>query len=148
MQGIVGKWIPDNNGLYEYYIENNGVRSNYDVAKSACESFGATLASIKSNSTQNLIEKLLPPLLPGNGTRQFWIGAHRTFQNSSWIWDDGAPLNYSNWDTMEDVQSNEVPENCGSLFSGFKYKWFSSHCESNQFGIHMRKTCWRWDYGN
>ena len=129
------EWLVDDNGLYEYYLEDNREGNTHHKAELACTKLGGILASVKSSSTQAFIEKIIPPAKPGNGTRQFWIGVHRETETSSWVWEDGAPVNFSNWYPNEEIQSSEFPENCGSIFtSTFNYKWFSNHCEGNQFG--------------
>ncbi|KAH7711486.1 hypothetical protein AAVH_21208, partial [Aphelenchoides avenae] len=33
-----------------------------------------------------------------SGDTEFWIGAHRLNQTSDFVWSDGSPLIYTNWD--------------------------------------------------
>ena len=135
MSNKVNEWIRDPSGNVEYYLDTN--RKVYEGAKNACINIGGILASVKSNTTQLFIEDLILQSQRNHSqTREYWIGAHRIPRNNKWLWEDGSPLNYSNWEKNEDAisQSSGESEDCASIFVRFKHRWFSNRCNASSYG--------------
>ncbi|XP_076812353.1 uncharacterized protein LOC143459201 isoform X2 [Clavelina lepadiformis] len=134
MENNINTWMRQPNTSLEYYVEANKANATtYQAAKLACEKFQSILASVNDNATQLFLERIIPqPRANSSLTRFYWIGAHRASGiNAPWLWQDNSTVNYSKWSTSE--PSNDT-ENCVSIFSVDKFRWYDNHCETNDYG--------------
>ena len=69
----------------------------------ADQGFKGSLASIKSQETQDFIKTLF---LVKKETSKFWIGGHKV--NEDWLWTDGTSMIYENWNTNEPNNINGI----------------------------------------
>ena len=76
----------------------------YEKSNEKCKSEGVqngqlgALVSIHSAEDQDAIKYKIQNEPNNPKTGCFWIGLRRQF--GSWIWEDGTPLDYSNWDKV------------------------------------------------
>nr|XP_018668631.1 lymphocyte antigen 75-like isoform X2 [Ciona intestinalis] len=115
----------------EYFIQTNETKNFYD-ARQICQDFGGILASVTSGFVQVFLESIIPMSVSSDkaGNRSYWIGASRNGSHSPWTWEDNITVVYSNWAPNE---SNQTDENCANIKSDSQHKWYSSHCEFDQY---------------
>ncbi|CAB3409528.1 unnamed protein product [Caenorhabditis bovis] len=77
-----------------YFFFNTFI-SNYE-AKLACERRGLTLAVITSKSTANFVSSTAVQKF-GNTYDGFWIGLHRKGSSTTFHWEDGTPVVFTNF---------------------------------------------------
>uniref|UniRef100_A0A914CAM6 C-type lectin domain-containing protein n=1 Tax=Acrobeloides nanus TaxID=290746 RepID=A0A914CAM6_9BILA len=69
-----------------------------------------------------------------NYQEYIWVGIYDPYKNGSWVWFDGSPLNYTNWDEDEPQHGND----CATFTSRFVnsiYQWASIPCSSQGIAI-------------
>ena len=86
------------------YVEN---------ARLGCQSLGRELASIPDAETNAGIRTL-------THGQDVWIGLHDADCNNQFIWSDGSPSVFRNWDDGEPhhVDGENSPENCATMRAG------------------------------
>jgi hypothetical protein len=79
----------------------------WNVAQSACIKWGGNLVSIGSSAEQTQVTAIALKTC-GNDKEDFaWIGLSDTAKHDTWVWVDGTPFVYKNWDKGE--PSNTPP---------------------------------------
>ncbi|XP_077975291.1 uncharacterized protein LOC120336008 [Styela clava] len=78
------------NGNCKYHV-NYYYQKTFAEANTTCNSLGGTVAMMKTDAIQDLIESQIIALY-GNGgdTIAFWIGAYKP--HTDWLWVDGTPI--------------------------------------------------------
>lgn len=87
------------------------------VAREECEDAGGHLASIHSLAQHDWFVQVGG----GLGRGEWWIGLSDASEEGTFVWDDGTPLDYTNWNTDEPndlggaVDCEECGEDCGEV---------------------------------
>jgi len=112
IEGCPGGWV--------YYYKTNRCYKKFEQtglswsdAQHNCRLHGGNLAMIYDESTNTFINDLLEGSMA-------WIGAIRVGplvepkpRNDQWTWNDGSPLDYSNW--VYNQPDDTTDENCGMI---------------------------------
>jgi lectin-like protein len=95
-----------------------------DAARSACRGLGATtrLASIQSASENALITNLV-------GTADVFLGGSDEVTEGVFVWDDGTPVQLTNWNTGEPNNgAGQFEEDCIQLLGSRGGVWNDIPC--------------------
>ncbi|XP_028276457.1 layilin [Parambassis ranga] len=128
------------------FIQDSRRRLTFEDARQACRLDGGELLSIETESEQQLIEKFIQQLKPGDG--DFWIGLRRNPQwrragaaspgcPSQYYWVDGSKAKFRNWHWDEPSCGGEMcvvlyhqpsapPDEAGH----FLFQWNDDNCNS------------------
>lgn len=87
-----------------HFYKIEGVTLTWSAAKIMCESLGGHLATITSQTEQELIQSL------NADNRRLWIGGQQD-ADGNWCWITGEPWDYTNWGDGE-------PNNSGNVVAG------------------------------
>ena len=68
------------------------------------------------------------------GGTDAWLGLRRSSDSAPWIWTDGTPLNYTNWDGGD---PDWYGEGCAIINYGNKGAWTGASCN----GIYFEYMC-------
>jgi gliding motility-associated-like protein len=90
------------------YYYNPSATSNWNTASNQAAAVGATLLTI-NNATENAA--VLAAAQAQGLTGGVWIGYTDIVQEGNWVWQDGTPSSYTNWNTGE-------PNNTVDICSG------------------------------
>ncbi|KAK2847220.1 hypothetical protein Q5P01_010219 [Channa striata] len=137
------------------YIQDSRRRLTFEDARQACRLDGGDLLSIETKSEQQLIERFIQQLQPGDG--DFWIGLRRSPQHhragtaspgcpSQYYWLDGSKAKFRNWHWDEPSCGSEMcvvlyhqpsaPPDDGHLL----FQWNDDNCNSkNNFVCKYRE---------
>ena len=74
---------------FEYYADP----ASWRIADAFCTTTGGHLASIHSDPENTLVHRLC--------THGCWLGLSDLAREGHWLWSDGTPVNYSNWNPGE-----------------------------------------------
>ncbi|HUJ62547.1 MAG TPA: lectin-like protein [Kofleriaceae bacterium] len=99
----------------------------YVDAKAACAAIDAHLAFLKSAETDMAAETLA-------GTADTFAGATDLAMVGTWLWDDGTPMVYTNWETGEPNDGGgKYNENCLVIAASRPGKgWDDRPCDATQ----------------
>ncbi|XP_072049239.1 uncharacterized protein [Amphiura filiformis] len=115
--GCPQKWYLWRGNLY--YVEID-MELNYADATDVCNSLDATITSILDADELGFIEYLSPK------DKDTWIGIDDLLEPDNFVWQDGSPVNFTNWYTNE--PNNSPPkEECGQRFA--EGTWNDEPCE-------------------
>ena len=53
-----------------------------------------------------------------------WLGINDIHTEGNWVWSDGSPANFENWQTGE--PNNNGDQDCGQMYSG---RWDDDKCQ-------------------
>ena len=81
---------------FYFYHEESAMR-NWTDARQVCQSRGLDLAMPKSANVQAALHPKLQALCPDPW---YIIGGYQPEKDSPWIWVDGTPLTYTNWEPL------------------------------------------------
>ena len=97
-------------------------------AQRSCASLGYTLASIEDADE----DRWLYDLIDARGFGGTWHGHNDLVTEGRWVWDDGAPLTYENWDT--DEPNDAGGEDCGIIMTTPHRagRWDDRACDSER----------------
>ncbi|ELU17784.1 hypothetical protein CAPTEDRAFT_68267, partial [Capitella teleta] len=113
------------------YMTNENALS-WLQARNHCLAFNADLVSITGSRDQALITELM-----SNSTAPaFWIGGNQMKENSGWVWSDGAPFSFFNWD--EGKPDNLTGSELCIEVDRSNYAWSDQDC-SNQLAFICKK---------
>ncbi|XP_075131890.1 C-type lectin domain family 17, member A-like [Leptodactylus fuscus] len=88
-------------GLFCYYFSTDTL--SWDNSRDECIRKGSTLVSLTNKEQMDALKSTL-------AKGHYWIGLRRAKEPEKWIWLDGSPLSYSNWNKGE---PNNLPnEDC------------------------------------
>lgn len=138
------------------YIQDSRRRLTFEDARQACKLDGGELLSIETESEQQLMERFIKRLQPGDG--DFWIGLRRSPQRyragstspgcpSQYYWMDGSRAKFRNWHWDEPSCGSEM---CAVLYhqpsappdeeGHFLFQWNDDNCNSkNNFVCKYRE---------
>lgn len=93
-----------------------------DAARSVCMTFGSTvrLASIQSVSESAVVTSLI-------GTSQAFLGGSDELVEGTFVWDDGTPVQLTNWNTGEPNDAGGL-EDCIEIIGSLGGKWNDVPC--------------------
>ena len=66
----------------------------WHAARKKCAEMGGRLAEVRSEEENEFLVKMLMGKVPDG----FWLGATDEVQEGRWLWSDGSPVTYVNWD--------------------------------------------------
>lgn len=128
------------------YIQDSRRRLTFEDARQACRLDGGELLSIETESEQQLMERFIQRMQPGDG--DFWIGLRRSPQHyragttkpgcpSQYYWLDGSKAKFRNWHWDEPSCGSEM---CAVLYhqpsappdeeGHFLFQWNDDNCNS------------------
>jgi serine/threonine-protein kinase len=84
---------------FAYYTE----QLTWHAAQKKCAELGGRLAEVRSEEEN----EFLVNMLMGKEPDGFWLGATDEAQEGRWLWSDGSPVTYVNWDAD---QPNNIGE--------------------------------------
>ncbi|KAK0409350.1 hypothetical protein QR680_004487 [Steinernema hermaphroditum] len=107
-------------GQYSYYYNDDKLQ--WIHAKLWCLSKGADLVSLHSYEENEFVFAL--------SDTATWIGGYSPYRNTTFIWADGSPWNYTYWQGSK--PQNDGNSNCMIYYSYYmkSYSWDTSACES------------------
>jgi gliding motility-associated-like protein len=85
------------------YFYNNSATNNWNTAQSQCAAVGATLVSICSAAENTAVQNAA---VAAGLTGGLWIGYTDQASEGNWVWADGSPCSYTNWNAGEPNNSN------------------------------------------
>ena len=63
-------------------------------------------------------------------TDRWWMGFSDQNQEGVWVWSDGSPPSYSNWEPTTTEPNGGTSENCGQLLRFYPaYTWNDEPCD-------------------
>ena len=118
-------------GLHRYLFVNVSV--SWNMANMYCRSYGFTLTVI-DDATEN--EWITQQALKFGLGIYAHIGLNDRAQRGQWVWEDGSPSGYKNWDTQYNNGLSPQPdmrpgENCallGVTGSSLPGRWHDNFC--------------------
>jgi uncharacterized protein (TIGR03067 family) len=75
---------------------------SWHAARQRCVELGGRLAEVRSQAENDFLERMVVNREPDG----VWLGATDEVQEGRWLWSEGSPLTYANWD-------NTQPNNAG-----------------------------------
>uniref|UniRef100_A0AC34FIB5 C-type lectin domain-containing protein n=1 Tax=Panagrolaimus sp. ES5 TaxID=591445 RepID=A0AC34FIB5_9BILA len=101
-------------GWQDYCLFFNSTPANFGDAELSCQRVHGRLASVhdafyNSVLSQNALAQFQNST---SNSSDFWIGATKYTWDESWIWDDGTPLNYTDWRRGE--PNNSTGNDCAA----------------------------------
>ncbi|WP_395742401.1 protein kinase domain-containing protein [Prosthecobacter sp.] len=94
---------------YKLYAEH----LDWHAAKTKCAAQKGRLAEVRSKEENDFLLKLAA----GRAVDGLWLGATDEAREGRWIWSDGSPVSYSNWDTGQPNNSGSEGENYAMLLT-------------------------------
>jgi hypothetical protein len=89
----------------------------------ACQTLGAYLATIESAEEQAVVASLQD----GSEISTAWIGGSDQAAEGAWVWVDGAPFAYTNWDPGEPNDYGDG-EDCAVIRFSREGRWDDRSC--------------------
>ncbi|KAH7711029.1 mannose receptor C type 1-like protein [Aphelenchoides avenae] len=104
-------------------------RESYAAAKLHCGALGGALPIVKSAEDNMALVNLARSTCTQD--QALWLGADKR-QSTSWTWNDGSPLTYTNW--ADGYPSNDASAECIflNLSDG---KWYNFRCDGLVVGL-------------
>uniref|UniRef100_A0A3Q3MH18 Mannose receptor, C type 1b n=1 Tax=Labrus bergylta TaxID=56723 RepID=A0A3Q3MH18_9LABR len=110
-------WIPYNGHCF--YL--NRTEKTWPEAQRDCRFRGGDLVSIHSVEDQSFVISQLGFAV--------WIGLSAPDPGTGYLWSDGSPLQFQDWDDNEPDNKNNV-ESCVQLLNSYRRgTWGDVHCE-------------------
>ncbi|XP_064641999.1 uncharacterized protein LOC135496567 [Lineus longissimus] len=109
-------WLRFMSGCYKYVKNDNNVTLTWTKAEENCKTLaaGSHLASIQDDHQRDFILQSLFFQWPYNPeSKDIYIGLTDQKHDGRFVWTDGLPLSYTNWDSGE--PDGSVLEGCGML---------------------------------
>ena len=123
-------WVDDNPACKRPQITLEGATfvlvdlpKRWPEAAEFCRAMGHTLARIDSDEQS---KALWEEALDVNEER-WWIGLSDRATEGQFTWEDGTPLEYTNWNRKE-PDDHYCGEDCAALAKRGKGRWYDSHC--------------------
>ncbi|XP_069770759.1 macrophage mannose receptor 1 [Narcine bancroftii] len=110
---------------YKIFIKSQQYKKSWFEARDYCRSRGAELTSIHNDVESNFIWTQLVSILTDS---PIWIGLHRPGPNLGFIWSDGSPVDFENWNAGEPNNHHGI-ENCGEVRKS-NLRWNDLYCEN------------------
>ncbi|XP_063422180.1 macrophage mannose receptor 1-like isoform X2 [Mytilus trossulus] len=109
------------------------------AARTECQRRGGYLATVNSRDEQNFIQANLPRPMKGlflGGS--YWIGLSDRVVENYFVWDDGTPVLYTNWNSKEPNNWRNMNEDCVSVWLQGR-GWNDMPCNTVSQGYVCRK---------
>ncbi|XP_078283857.1 macrophage mannose receptor 1 [Rhinoraja longicauda] len=110
---------------YQIFIKAPQFRKSWFEARDYCQSRGADLISIQDRVETDFIWNQLVSIF---ASFPLWIGLSKPGPTSGFIWSDGSPVTYENWNAGEPNNHRGI-ENCGEAKTD-NLQWNDIHCEA------------------
>ncbi|XP_072020213.1 macrophage mannose receptor 1-like [Amphiura filiformis] len=94
-----------------YYLEQT--KKTYDNARTSCEAFGAKLTSIHSAEEQSYHSMRVNTV-----NDWIWIGFHDITDEGQFEWEDGTPVDFTNWAPGQPDNWGDAGEDCTHMRNG------------------------------
>lgn len=114
----------DETGFCYWETSYEAPRLSWEDARKYCHSYGGDLASLNSPEE----ERIGLGFQFGQTEHSFWIGLHYDTDTNNYVWVDGSPMNYTNWEIGQPNYADKRMR-CGYMNS-IKKKWSLSYCGS------------------
>lgn len=103
----------------------HAVARTHNQANADCHSLGGTLANVKSAAIETILDNLHGPYSSGSA---LWIGGTDAVTEGTWLYADGTPFSYTNWDGGE--PNNVGNEDC-AVKHNFSGRWNDVTCTNS-----------------
>ncbi|XP_028822899.1 ladderlectin-like [Denticeps clupeoides] len=107
---------------YSYSLINSA--KDWASAERDCQSRGGNLASVQSEPEMQFMRNTF-----SSNVQTFWIGATDAPKEGVWLWSNGKPWGYSNWNGGEPNNSGGR-ENCIHVLVGLSMRWNDLPCDN------------------
>ena len=98
---------------------------SWQPAAAYCSQMGKHLVSIHSAPENDFLSTTAASL----NTDRWWMGFSRSDQEGVWVWSDGSPVTYSDWEPSTSEPNGASSENCGQLLRfNPAYTWNDEPC--------------------
>ncbi|KAH7708035.1 C-type mannose receptor 2-like [Aphelenchoides avenae] len=111
-------------------VTNDPEVNSLDKHLANCRRQGGSLASIHSQEQQDFIESLVQNQSPNT----VYLGLYDAFKNGTWVWADGTPVDYDNWDEGR-PDNTDGSQFCSQLHPDRDGVWDDEDCCGNGIGI-------------
>lgn len=110
-----------------YCYQMNYVEMTYTSARRYCESEGGHMLTILSDAENQFIGSKLRNMY-FSGYFYMWLGISDTVNDNNLLWEDGAPIDYTNWN-FQQPNLRDSADDCGEIYTGFSDgKWDTDDC--------------------
>uniref|UniRef100_UPI00398E69AD macrophage mannose receptor 1-like n=1 Tax=Pristiophorus japonicus TaxID=55135 RepID=UPI00398E69AD len=110
---------------FKLYIKSDGNKKSWFEARNYCRAMGGDLVSIHDASEESFLWTELVSALVESSV---WIGLNKPSPNGGFIWSDGSPVVYENWNPGEPNQYRGI-ENCVETGMSTSMQWNDIFCE-------------------
>ncbi|GFR23389.1 macrophage mannose receptor 1, partial [Trichonephila clavata] len=117
-------------------------RFTWGMAAQNCkEEHNGNLVTIHSKELQDF----LTTFLGLSAQESIWIGLHDRINETDYKWEDGSPVNYTNWEPMEPTGPNDDKEDCTEMLHrsgrahGKPGQWNDINCEHEKLYMCQKK---------
>ncbi|XP_071591214.1 macrophage mannose receptor 1-like isoform X2 [Heliangelus exortis] len=110
----------------KFFVRQEDEKKNWFEAEEFCREVGGNLVTINTREDQILIRQLV--LDKGLGNQNFWIGLFLLNPDEGFVWIDGSPVTYENWDEDEPNNYKEL-EHCVMLKRSPQMHWNDLRCD-------------------
>lgn len=99
-------------------------------AQELCQLHGYELAMIEDATEDGFVYDTVS----GLGLVDPWLGSNDGFAEGSWVWGEGFPMLYTNWDDGEPNDGSEGGEDCGVVMTqvGRESLWDDRACDEER----------------
>ena len=108
----------------------------YSDADTACKAktnkagLKGSLVTIQSRYYQFIVTSVVQGQVPNGGRQEYWIGLNDIKTEGMYVWQSGAPITYSNWDSHQPDDWRHT-EDCAAWRS-WSNKWNDLSCTSKK----------------
>ncbi|XP_070539251.1 perlucin-like protein [Ptychodera flava] len=128
--GCPSGWIQFRQSCYYIYDYH---QYTFEEAETVCQATGSTLVII-DDAEENLFLKGFT-----RHVYHLWIGLTDIDVEGKWVWADGSPLKYSNWNHGEPNNAGGI-EDCAHFWSSLDGRWNDYPCSARLGFICERKV--------
>ncbi|KAF4529630.1 hypothetical protein B566_EDAN011471 [Ephemera danica] len=112
----------------KYYVDISSAEFTWYAAQAECMKHGMELATIGSQAEHDAITNYIQGA--GKGGSEFFIGGNKMGTQCIYVWDNGEPMTYTNWNTGNPAQ--QTTEECMTWYDG---KWNDLPCSWTKWFI-------------
>ncbi|GFS75495.1 brevican core protein [Nephila pilipes] len=125
-------WFSFGDMCYKMGGKKMMARLTWEKAAENCrEEHNGNLVTIDSKELQDFLTTFLGLSAKGS----VWIGLHDRLNETNYIWEDGSPVNYTNWEPHEPTGPTDEKEDCTEMVhrsgrnNGKSGQWNDINCE-------------------
>ncbi|XP_075127802.1 macrophage mannose receptor 1-like [Leptodactylus fuscus] len=142
-------WTPSAHSCFKMYPAKRSDEKTWFEARDFCRAIGGDLASITSKEEEEAVEiayrampqeeEVVEEVLEETGIvlkriiqyrssyyQQIWVGLVANSEDEGFVWSDGSPMNYENWQFWKPRYDNT--QFCGSA-NGYTLMWSNWPCD-------------------